>query len=893
TSLTNVAGATRYATQDGTSGTFPEDTRVYSQSLSDGTAGTSDHEDEHSTTTEAPVLEVTKAVDRATALPGQLLTYTLTVTNSGTGEARVDITDDLGDIDAAGDDVYVPGSLVVTTAPASFATDNTDAAGGTGGKGLIDFRDVVVPASGTATVVAEIDTRGVVSDGNQALNQGEVTDRFFNITEPTDDPATATDDDPTTTVFGAEPDVRVTKRDADMTGDAGTLAVGDTIEYTIRARNVGTETVSGARLVDAVPGNTNYVPGSTTLNGNAIADAGSSSDPRSPLADGIAINDPGSPAGTLTAQSGNAAVVRFRVTVDPDLLEGTVLSNQATVTAEGTGSGVVPTVPSDDPDTEIADDPTQSIVGAAALLDVQKRVSASTDPVQSGPTPASSELTYTFVVANNGTAAATQTVLTDDLPAEAEYVSGSTELNGAAAADAAGGTSPLGSAAGGLAVSTSDLAAPSVVADATISAGETATVELRATVADGLADGTVIENQGVLASDQQPDEPSDADGNDENGDQPTTIVVGGEPRLEISKEVFVVDGGTAQPGGLLDYSIRVENNGPVDATGVTITDDLDVPVAGQLEYIPGSGALDGASAPVSFADPVVTANVGTLATDASAELRFRVRIDAGLAAGTAIENRARVTADGGVDENDDVVIDVGGAPGVANLTGRVWLDNDLDDAFAVADERGLADWRVLVRFNGNTLGSVRTGADGTYALRGLAPGGDYELRFRFPGQTTTFGEAVASLGTPGRQQITAIEPSAGANVTGEDMPVAANGVVYDAIERTPLADVELNLLRTGSGNPVAGGCFADTSQQGQQTAANGLYLFELEFSDPSCPAPGDYLIELSPAGGGAPSSIIPPETDGTTAAYDAAACPDDAQPPGPPGALCQAQPSDA
>ena len=37
TTLTNVAGATRYATQDGTGGSFPPDTRVYTPALSNGT----------------------------------------------------------------------------------------------------------------------------------------------------------------------------------------------------------------------------------------------------------------------------------------------------------------------------------------------------------------------------------------------------------------------------------------------------------------------------------------------------------------------------------------------------------------------------------------------------------------------------------------------------------------------------------------------------------------------------------------------------------------------------------------------------------------------------------------------------------------------------------------
>jgi len=892
--LTNVAGATRYATQDGNGGVFPEDTRVFTLALGDGTPGTADAEDAHETTTEAPVIEVLKAVDRAMASPGQTLTYTITVDNSGSGEGRVDLLDDFGALD--GDDVYLPGSLTVTVPPASFGSDASDPAGGTDGKGLLDIRDVVVPAGGSATVEATIETRPVVSDGDRALNQGATSDRFFDLDEPSDNPATAADDDPTETLFGAQPELVLTKRDADLSGDPDVLAVGDTLEYTIVAENVGTESVVNAVLIDTVPGNTRYVAGSTTLNGAPVADAGSAADPRSPLEDGLAVNVPGSPTGTIAAQSGQATVT-FRVTVDSGLIEGAVLSNQAVLTAEGSGSGIVPTLPSDDPDTPIIGDPTQSVVGAAPLIDVSKTVSASTNPVQSGPAPPSSELTYTLVIANNGTAPANGTLLTDEVPAGTGYVAGSTTLNGVAVPDAAGGTSPLAAAAGGLPVSSSDLVPPGTLPEldaARLSPGESATVEFRVQVDDGLANGTVISNQGSVASEQQPDEPSDADGNDENGDQPTRVIVGGQSALAISKEVFVVGGGTIQPGGLLEYVVRVENTGAVDATGVTLTDDLDAPVPGQLEYIPGSGRLDGVAGPVSFSNPVVQANAGTLVPGESTELRFRARVDGGLAPGTTIDNSARVTADGGVDETAAVAIDVGGAPGVANLAGTVWLDSDIDDAFDSGDERPLADWRVALAFNGRTIAAVDSAADGSYVLRGLAPGGDYRLRFSFPGQSTTFGETAATLGTPGRQVISAIAPAAGANVLGEDMPVTANGVVYDAIARTPLAGTEITLLNTDTGQAVAAGCFIDSSQQGQITAADGFYLLELEFGDPSCPDPGDYLVELSPSpgSGGAPSRIIPPTTDGTTTPYDVAACADDALGNPPPGGLCEAQPQD-
>ncbi|MDZ7750050.1 MAG: hypothetical protein U5K43_15745 [Halofilum sp. (in: g-proteobacteria)] len=184
---------------------------------------------------------------------------------------------------------------------------------------------------------------------------------------------------------------------------------------------------------------------------------------------------------------------------------------------------------------------------------------------------------------------------------------------------------------------------------------------------------------------------------------------------------------------------------------------------------------------------------------------------------------------------------------------------------------------MAVSFNGSTIGAVDSGGDGTYALRGLAPGGEYTLTFSFPGQTTTFGETLATLGTIGRQVITDIDLEAGANITGESMPVTANGVVYDLDRPHPRSPTSSSiLLDTGTGTPVAAGCFDDSTQQGQRTASNGLYLFELNFSDPSCPAPGDYLVELTVAGGMAHRRASSADHRRTSAPYDVAACPDDA-----------------
>src|SRR5262249_15870338 len=96
---------------------------------------------------------------------------------------------------------------------------------------------------------------------------------------------------------------------------------------------------------------------------------------------------------------------------------------------------------------------------------------------------------------------------TDRVPVRTAYVSGSLGTTKGTADD---------SGAPQLSVAVGDMAA-----------GESVSITFRVTVNDRTALGTVISNQGSVDSDQTVPEPTDVDGIDANGDQPTDIVVGG------------------------------------------------------------------------------------------------------------------------------------------------------------------------------------------------------------------------------------------------------------------------------------------------------------------------------------------------------------------------------
>jgi uncharacterized repeat protein (TIGR01451 family) len=291
-----------------------------------------------------------------------------------------------------------------------------------------------------------------------------------------------------------------------------------------------------------------------------------------------------------------------------------------------------------------------------------------------------------------------------------------------------------------------------------------------------------------------------------------------------------------------------------------------------MTYVAGSGLLNGLPAGVSFAGSILTADYstsyGNLAPNAVAELRFRVLLNAGLNIGDNISNTADVSWNiPPVTASATVDINIGGTPGSANLTGEVWIDSDFSND--IGSETLLQDWRVELYQNNVLLANALTDANGVFNFSGLPPNNSggiaYELRYSAPGATTT----TASLGTTnsaftnGPQRISDIFAASGNILLGMNLPIQANGVVYDSVLRSPVAGVQLTMVnQTNSNLPVPATCFADAKQQNQITLASGYYKFDLNFSDPvNCSQAHEYVIQaLPPAAGyvGATSVIIPP-----------------------------------
>ncbi len=916
--LTNVAGATEWFGADGSDPDTADDRRVYTRILTNGTVGVLDHEDAHNVAVALPeyrfektVVNVTSGADPATtAAPGDILRYRLRVENFGDtplGDFRV--LDELDRLNSPA--AFQAGTLVLVSVPAGADTSNTSSTAGARGSGVLDVRNLSLPGPNDSLAIEfEIALAPVLANGTPVTNQSQLLLGDAPIADSDDpnvngpaDPLVVGDEDPTQVAIVSAPAFRVEKVSDYVTGDPSVLLAGETLRYTITVKNIGSDDADDSVLVDTIPVNTRYVSGSTTLNGAPVADSPSGT---SPLSDGIPIHAPEDPTpGVLRAATdstqNNVASIVFEVVVDSDVIDGTVISNQAFVSAI---EGGVTDQPSDDPRTPIADDPTRDVVGASPLLFAPKSVALGVDAGTPGIVDPGDVLHYTISVFNTGSVAATGVALTDSVPANTSYVADSTTLNGLPVGRPDGGVSPL---AAGVPIHSSDLTPPLPGPGAGIlNPGESALLEFDLQVDPGVPGGTIISNQAMVRTDQLSDLLTDGDGNPATGPEPTQVVVGDGQQVSITKQVAVVGGGAALPGSVLEYVVRVVNIAAVPAFSVLIRDDLDAPTAGQLAYVDSSATLNGSVAGVSVVGSGITADYsaiyGPLQPGEEVTLRFRAVIDANLALGTTLTNTGVVTWNTPQQSaSASVSVDVGGMPGVGIVSGSLWHDADFNDALDPG-EQVLSGWNIAFYRNAQLVTSVVSDAAGTYRIGGLEPNDAnadaYELRFAAPdaGPNTAALGRADSVFSNGPQKISDIAVASGSNLPNLNLPIDPNGVVYGAISRRPVAGATLTLLNASGAAPLPSQCFDDSAQQGQVTRSDGYYKFDLNFSDAACRSGISYRIEIgAPAAGYVPgySEIIPPSSDAATAPLVVPACPggaDDAVPTTP--QYCEAQPSE-
>ncbi|HMY74047.1 MAG TPA: hypothetical protein PLQ88_19675, partial [Blastocatellia bacterium] len=532
-----------------------------------------------------------------TAKPGDVLEYTVTITNTGNIAAtNASLSDPI-----PANTTYIAGSTRLNDNPAPDIANGAIRINSPGAaSGVLN-----AGAANAATVKFRVTINNPFPENvTQVVNQATA-----NAQGPNGEPVGAPSN-PVITPIGANPLLTAVKSVANLTRPTGTALPDDVLEYTITVTNIGDTASTGTMFRDAVPANTVYVAGSTTVNASPAPDITSGA---------ISISSPGAPAARVNVGGAASAVVRFRVRIVNPLPVGvTQVVNQASVSGNGPG-GPIGSVDSNPVITPVG--------GAPSLLPVKSVVNLTRGGGLAVP---GDLLEYTITVTNTGNTASTATTLRDSIPANTTYVAGSTALNGFSAPNLPGPI-PINSPG-----------APSGVLNP--GAAAAAVVRFRVTINTPLPAGVAqIVNQASVTGNGPGGSIGPVDSN------PVVTPVGATPVLRAVKSVVNLNNPNARPGDVLEYTIVITNTGNTTSVNTSFRDAIPQ----YTTYVAGSTRLNGAPAPdITLGALTVNspgAPPGHLWTGANnaATVSFRVRIIDLLPPGaTQIVNQGTVNGDG-------------------------------------------------------------------------------------------------------------------------------------------------------------------------------------------------------------------------------------------------------
>ncbi len=308
---------------------------------------------------------------------GEMLTYTIVVSNSGPGnQTGAIITDPLPS--------FISG--------ASWTAVGAGGASGfaTSGTGNINQTGVDLPAGSTITYTVT-GTVDLPEDTNLPVQS--ITNTATVTGGGTTHNATDTDD-----VI----DLQISKNDS---ANGGTVSPGETMNYTVVVTNagIGTDTVA----ID------DPLPADYSVTGWTAANTGTGT------ATGFATSGTGSIAQTgVTMPAGSAITYTINGSISSSATGGSTVTNTASAMPAG-GNPVTATI--------------SDLVGVPALSIVKSdNAGGSSSPSTTGNVNPGQSLTYTVVVSNSGTGPADGVTVTDPLPTAMPSANYTTTLAGGA-----------------------------------------------------------------------------------------------------------------------------------------------------------------------------------------------------------------------------------------------------------------------------------------------------------------------------------------------------------------------------------------------------------------------------------------------------------------------------
>lgn len=329
-------------------GPFPQGTTAVSNF---GTVTTTEEGSKNSNTvivnvTANPILHITKTADSASVSNGQTIGYTITVINTGTAAAsNVTITDNLP-----------------TNAGLSWSITPA-----TSGCGIAPSPPVLTCNVGTLAAGASFSVH--ISSPTTSATCGTVS----NSATVTATGVTAITSSPLTTIVVNCAAIGISK-----TADAGTVAAGQQVGYTITVTNSGAGTAFNVKVSDTLPNSPSGLSWSM-----------------SPTVSGCSISttNPQVLSCTFASVGPNSSIPIHVISQTTTAMCGT-LTNTASVTSDNAGSGATGTV---------------SITLTCPHLAITKTADQAT--INSGD-----QIGFTITVSNTGTGAANNVTVTDNLP---------------------------------------------------------------------------------------------------------------------------------------------------------------------------------------------------------------------------------------------------------------------------------------------------------------------------------------------------------------------------------------------------------------------------------------------------------------------------------------------